>query len=347
MLRVAVVAVFAVFISFQTIHILIDTQIKGIVGLAQDDQTKSQHWNEATRWSLPKEEILQVIIPGVFGYRMDSPNGAAYWGSVGEDPAVPALKEKLSDPNPEVQTEAINALKGPMKRFSGGGVYAGVLVVVVAFWAFLQSLRAKGSPYSRVQRRCIWFWSVVGFVAVLLAFGRYAPFYQFFYALPLRLDHPQPGQVRPRLLLGAHHPLWLRPAWTGADLSERHHRQGEGHPAALQGLRAGAAPFEQMWIKGSGFAIGAALLGWLLYASNNSALARYLEKIGFDSTSNSPASAEAIASFSLNAVGWFVLLLILGLGLLALIMSGQFTGPRYQMGRHPAGVAACGRPDAR
>ena len=52
-----------------------------------------------------------------------------------------------------------------------------------------------------------------------------------------------------------------------------------------------------------------------------------METVGID-----PKDAPGVASFSVHAVGWFVLLLALAIGLLALICSGQFTGPRARWG---------------
>ena len=65
-------------------------------GMAQDEATKKQRWDEATRWSLPKAETLRLIIPGLFGYRMpelygepvESANGSNYWGAMGQSPVT-------------------------------------------------------------------------------------------------------------------------------------------------------------------------------------------------------------------------------------------------------------------
>src|SRR5207244_1760395 len=69
---VIVVAVFAAFMAAQALSTLIGTQVKGIAGTQQDAETREAHWNGATMWSLPKIETLRVIIPGLFGYRMDT-----------------------------------------------------------------------------------------------------------------------------------------------------------------------------------------------------------------------------------------------------------------------------------
>ena len=103
-LRVATVAAFAGFIAIATISTLVGTQIKGVVGTAQDEQTKQAKWSEATQWSLPKAEVLQIVIPGIFGYRMDTPDGGAYWGQVGKSPGLePVEKEAATNPDPSVR----------------------------------------------------------------------------------------------------------------------------------------------------------------------------------------------------------------------------------------------------
>src|SRR6266536_1551214 len=93
---VAIMAVSAALIAAQTVSGLIATQVKGVAGMAQDETTKQQRWDEATQWSLPKVETFRFIIPGLFGYRMpelygepaESVNGANYWGAVGQAPGV-------------------------------------------------------------------------------------------------------------------------------------------------------------------------------------------------------------------------------------------------------------------
>ena len=57
-------------------------------------------------------ETLRVIVPGLYGYRLDTPNGGNYWGKVGQDPAYETTKQGFP-------------------RHSGAGEYAGVLVVQV------------------------------------------------------------------------------------------------------------------------------------------------------------------------------------------------------------------------
>ncbi|MCL5098336.1 MAG: hypothetical protein M1608_12580, partial [Candidatus Omnitrophica bacterium] len=163
--RVALVAVFAAMMSAQALTTLIETQIKGVVGMEPQQKSAQESWDWATQWSLPKIETLRVIIPGLFGYRMDTPGGGNYWGTVGRQPGWEQSHQGFP-------------------RHSGSGEYAGLLVVLLAIWALAQSMRGQASPYSPGERRMVWFWSGLGLVSLLLAYGRYAPFYRVIYELP-------------------------------------------------------------------------------------------------------------------------------------------------------------------
>jgi len=79
--RVAVVALAAGLIAAHTIYALVGTQIHGVAALQKEGETSEARWNFATQWSLPKAEALRVLIPGLFGYRMDTPDGGKYWAA--------------------------------------------------------------------------------------------------------------------------------------------------------------------------------------------------------------------------------------------------------------------------
>ncbi|HWF18777.1 MAG TPA: hypothetical protein VG754_05890, partial [Verrucomicrobiae bacterium] len=85
--KLAVVAGFAALVSAQAIFVLVNTQIEGVTGMSQDEQTRESRWQWATRWSLPKREALGIVVPGIFGYRLDTTNGGYYWGALGRSPA--------------------------------------------------------------------------------------------------------------------------------------------------------------------------------------------------------------------------------------------------------------------
>ena len=335
MVRVGVVAVCAAFIAFQAINVLVGTQIKGVAGTAQDEKTKEARWSEASMWSVPPGEILQVIIPGIYGYRMngwqmyndDEPFfPSAYWGSMGDLPQVHEVRQGLASSNEQTraQAEAVAKSVPPGSwHFSGGGFYAGVLVVLVAIWGVAQSFRKKGSPFTVPQRRSIRFWLVMAFVALLLALGRYAPFYHMFYALPYVSTIRIPGKFLhvfswSLVILFAYGVHGLSRAYLQTSLPTT-----KGVKAELKNWWRTAAGFDKKWTVGCLLAIGAATLGWMIYASSRPELEHFLEHVGFDNV-----TAPQVAAFSLRAVGWFVLFLVLSVGLLTLILSGQFSGPR-------------------
>ncbi len=112
--RVGTIAVFAGFLAVQTVVYLVGTQISGVDGTAQDSETKAEHWDWATQWSLPKTETLGLFIPGVFGYKMDTPKdmipavkntyaGGAYWGGMGRGPNVDRFLDKVFQPGDELK----------------------------------------------------------------------------------------------------------------------------------------------------------------------------------------------------------------------------------------------------
>jgi hypothetical protein len=132
----ALVVFFAGLIACSTLYTLVGTQVLGVNGAGESAEAKKAYWNFATQWSLPKAETLRVIIPGIFGYRMDEfstppdpffaslggkmggwpgrfmqgleDKSSAYWGKVGEDPLI----ARLESSDPEVRAEAIQAVGG-------------------------------------------------------------------------------------------------------------------------------------------------------------------------------------------------------------------------------------------
>ena len=74
-------------------------------------------------------------------------------------------------------------------------------------------------------------------------------------------------------------------------------------------------------------AIGVSLLGWMVYAGSANDLKAYLQTVAIGS-----GEAAQVAAFSIQAVGWYVLFLVLSVTALALIFSGQFGGRRASAG---------------
>ena len=333
--RLAVVAVFAGFIAAATLSTLIGTQIKGVVGMGQDAEAKTARWHQATQWSLPKSEVLGLLVPNFFGCRMDTPAGGAYWGACGQDAAWTEYLAAGKQDGP---------VPGGFFRYGGGSTYVGMLVLVVAAWAGAQSLRGGKSFFSKAQRRLIWFWLGVIFVSALLMFGRFAPFYQFFYALPYASTIRNPGKflhiVEWALIIvfayGMHGlaTLYLNPAAaTGRDLVV--------HVSAWWRRVTG---FERQWAKASFWAVIGAGLAWLVFFALRGSLVAYVAGLNRlqqlqagqpPDLSAAEAAAQATANFSLGQAGWAVVALGVTVGLLTLVVSGYFNGPRTRA----AGIA--------
>ncbi len=327
--RVALVAACAAFLAAQAVSVLVSTQIMGVAGTQQDTRTKAERWDFATQWSLPKRETLALLIPGLFGYRMDTPDGlpkalqeyykgGEYWGAVGRDPAWDRyFAGGKQDPRPA----------GSL-RFTGGGNYAGLLVVMVGFWAALQGLRKKDSVFSPANRHWLWFWSAVAAMALLLAFGRFAPFYRLFYALPYVSTIRNPT----KFLHVFNWALVVLFAYGVHGLTKRYLEgataQANGLSAHLKSWWAKASAFDKRWTRGALVAVAASLVSWLVYASSRDGLVKYLAEVGFPDQ----AVAAQIASFSFKEVGCFVLFLVLAVGLLTLILSGRFMGRQARWG---------------
>ncbi len=332
--RVGLVAVCAALTAAHALGLLISTQIQGVAGTSQDTQTKEQRWDWATQWSLPKAEGLSFFVPGLFGYRMDTPqglpeslqknySGGNYWGAVGRDPNWDRYFASGKQGQPPAG----------FMRFTGGGIYAGILVVLVAAWSVFQGFRKKDSVFSLSSRRWVWFWFGVLVVAVLLSFGRFAPFYQFLYMLPYFSTIRNPAKFShvanwALVVLFAYgvNGLWRTYVETASSSSE----------GLVNGIKAWwkrVRGFDRRWTLGSFAFLGATMLGWLIYSSSRTNLVQHLQEVQFDQT-----TAEAIAAFSIGQLGWFVLLLMVAIALLTLVLSGAFAGSRGRWGALALGV---------
>jgi hypothetical protein len=301
-LRVALVAGFAGFIAAHTILSLVGTQIQGIQGTEQDEASRKARWEYATSYSTPKLSTLQVFIPGIVGFRDnwymyegDSPKEDQYWTDTQMHPI-------------------------------GTGYYAGVPVVAIAFWAFLQSLRRNKSPFTILQCRAIWFWSIVAVIGLLLAWGNFAPFYQFFYALPYASTIRNPQKFMhimswALIIVFAYGVHGLAITY----LKDAGERVG-GALAQFKEWLAKASGFERGWWYGSLLAVVLGVVGWFIYSQSTHRLADYLQTIGVN-----PADAPGVARFSVAAVGWFAVFLTLTVALLGMIFSRQFAGDRSKL----------------
>jgi len=291
--------------------------------LAQLKQIEQQQFDAATQWSVPPGETLRMAVPGLFGYR-DNPHGwlnlpvpdaHRYWGAVGQEPAYSrALAE-----NPRSHIKAMESYakvagpqRAPFKRHAYPGLYAGLIVLLVAAWAFLQSLRAQG-VYSPAERRWVWVWTAGAFGCLLLAWGHHAPFYQLIYKLPffdtirnpIKFMHPMSVALVVLFAYGLEGMARAYLSNTSARISLKKRL------TALQG-------WDRNWGVGLLVFVGIALLAWVIYFVSLPDIRLHLvDSLGFEKE-----TAEAMASHSITAAGVALGLLVLAAGWMALMMAG-------------------------
>jgi len=335
--RVAVIALFAGFIAWQAIVSLLGVAVTGIAGTGQDAESKARQWNFCTQWSQPKIETLGLFVPGLFGYKMDTPNnmavfqdayrGGAYWGAIGRDPV---LDEYFA-----------NGAKGTMPphqfiRQTGGGDYAGILVALLAAWAVAQSFRRQNSVFGDNQRRMIWFWFALVAISVPLSFGRFG----FLGGYPYRLLYDLPGASLIRnptkFILIFSWAIVVLFAYGVQGLSRRYLETSAANIKSsisqFQSWWKNAGGFDRKWTLGCVFTFAGSVLAWLVYASQKPALISYLQTV------EAPGDPKEIAAFSVGQAGWFLLFFALAISIAVLIIAGIFSGKRAKLGGILLGV---------
>ena len=308
---VAVMTLSAGLMAWHSLDSLRDTQTQGLVA---PEIPAEQRYEAATQWSLPKAETLGVGVAGIFGYRMDTPNGGNYWGGIG-------------------RSKGWEETRQGMPFHAGYGFYAGALVCLLALWALVQASRAAG-PYRIEERRFIWFCAALAVISLLLAWGRHAPFYRLIHGLPFFKDIRNPDKfMQPFSLLlvilgglGLHglgrlylEKVAARAGALGENLSEMVHARGG---------------FERKWIFGSVAALILATGSWLAYTSMEVSLVKTLEPmVGhfppyMAQSEQFPAkmevlqaTPEAVLRYSFRQVGWGVFFLFLSLALVVAVMT--------------------------
>ncbi len=314
-IQTAGVAVASALVASHMLIGLVQGNITGVAGMGQDKESKAARWTFATMWSLPPKEALRTFIPGLYGYRMDTPDGGQYWGTAGSDPDWDTYFEKR-ERTPE---------QAPRKqlRFSGAGHYAGVLVVLLAAFAVFQGFRGTSSPLTLQERRWVRFWAATAFVSLLFALGRYAPFYRIVYSLPyfstirIPMKFLHPMNVALVVLCG----YGLQALWRG--WVEKRNPRAAGVTETFRTWWSTAPAADRRWVAATVGATCLALLAWLIYGSSRTQVLHFLGEVGFQGS-----EAESIARFSHREVGLFVLVLGTGVALLILILSGWLSGAR-------------------
>jgi hypothetical protein len=352
----ALLVVSAFLISLSTISTLILTQIKGTstATVGQSESAKRDAWDRNTQWSIPKVETLRMLIPGLFGYRMDmyttSTNPATYyWGRVAEDPHVGELESNdpqvrsnaiaglpvsgdvrgkiqaiMAGDNKTQQENVIDYIKSQLqRRHTGNGEYTGVLVCLLAVFALANTARKENSPYSDHERRSVLFWGGAALVSMLAAWGRHGYLYALIYQFPFISNFRNPMKYM--------HPLNISMiilSGYGLEVLCRQYLATATDKAGSffrQILRwwKGVSAFEKWWAGGCLLALALAVAGYFIFDSYRPALVKYLLHNGFDTT-----NAPQISRFSVSEVEWFVIYLAVSILALLLILGGALAGRR-------------------
>ena len=342
--RTAIMTCFAMFIAAYAVFNLISANITNIAGTQQTAEYKESHYDFATQWSLPKAETVSLFVPNVFGGNVLSPGGANYWGGMGRDAAWDryfASDKKGPPPTPDHYL-----------RHTGRQFYIGSLVVLIAFWAGLQSLRKKDSPFTTVERRFVWFWWVIAFGALVMAWGRFAPLYHIAYQLPYFSTIRNPEKFLHIVTLsmvilfayGIHglHRRYLEVPLLSAP-------QGR-----FKAWWAKASTFDRRWVVAS---LGIVLLSVAalgIYAALRGQVEDHLTELQrlYYLSRGTPLEAEGLkgvqqfsasqVSFSLTQVVWFILVLAVSTGVLLAITCGTFAGRRARWAGVLLGVILLG-----
>ena len=314
--RLGVVTALAFFLAAQSVQGLIQFSIHNVQGTAQDSQTKADRWHWATQWSLPKAEVLGLVVPGLFGYRMDTPNGGNYWGNMGRDAAWDTFLENGSQGPPPLG----------FIRYTGGGNYVGALTALVGLWAVGTLLLRKNPVFDRRLRGWVIFYSGLAIVSLMLALGHYAPFYHLFYQLPYvsTIRNPTKFLYVFDVAMGVLFAL-------GLDAMDRRYMSskelgvaagGKGTPGWLG--RAGR--LERHGVLACGALALAGIFAWMAYASHRSDLVEYLQSVRLISL------ADSDADFSIRAAGWGAAFLTGAACLIIFLKTGAFSGKRRSLG---------------
>ncbi len=318
--RTAVIAICAALVAAQALFALVTTQIQGVAGMGQDERTKQEQWDWATQWSLQKREALALIVPGLFGYRMDTPDGGNYWGAMGRSPSLDRyLDEGSQGPRPANTT----------MRFTGGSNYLGIGVALIAFWAAFHSFRRKDSAFDVSDRRLMWFWCIAAVVAFLISLGRFAPFYGILYQVPYFSTIRSPTKFLAVLAFA----VTILFAYGVNGLWKRYVQ----FPNSASGARPPKSPADRRWLTIAFALLGLSVIGWVVYGASAAKLREYLQTVDFDE-----GQAREMAAFSLRQVGWFVVLLAAAVATVYAIINGKFTGQKARWAAIILGVVVIG-----
>ena len=127
----------------------------------QKEAEKQKRWRFTTNWSMPPEDFLETLVPGVFGDE-NTASKYPYWGRLGAE-----------------------------RQFRQHTLYMGLISVLLALFAiFWGGARWRRRPQAATlgdetyRTTDIPFWTFVLLIAALCSMGRYCPLYKLIYHLP-------------------------------------------------------------------------------------------------------------------------------------------------------------------
>ena len=304
--RVVVVPAFALLMAIHIIIALVfNAKVLDAVASQKQMMSPEQRWDWATQWSLPKSETLRVLIPGLHGYRMDTPDGGRYWGAAGRDPHWEVTGQGYP-------------------RFSGAGEYVGVTVMMLALFACAQALRKKDSLYTPGERRLIGFWATVAVISLLFAWGRFAPFYRGVFALPYFSSFRNPIKWT--------HPLHLALLMLfayGVQALLRGYLVKTATKTGFGTWWSKANAFDKRWVWGCAVFLALSVLGWMIYLTSTGDLTQHMVKTAVSVANEDPQTiGREVARFSQRELGLYLVFLTLSLAVMTRALSGGFSGSR-------------------
>ncbi len=174
--RILALGVFASATAFAAVGASAFARLTLVHEIREDVRGKSpqQQWEFATNWSMPPEELLDMVAPFVYGIETGDSAGP-YWGRLGRSMRWRETRQGLMN----------------LKQHT---LYMGLIPLIFGLYAALRLWGAKHredepltelglSDPARARKEAV-FWSIAFATTVILAMGRYTPFYRLFYTLP-------------------------------------------------------------------------------------------------------------------------------------------------------------------
>lgn len=240
-------------------------------------QKKQERWIFSTNWSLPPEDALEFIVPGIFGDTSFQPP-YPYWGRLGQ----PADFQKGR----------------MMPNYRQHSVYMGGITILLALIGLLGWRCARRAPHTSSAISAdakifedVPFFGIAFFIIVIVAMGRYTPVYQGVY-------HALPFMKTMRCPVKFLHVAELCLATLA----------GFGIEALIRNPLQKVRPYA--WRIAVGLAAGLLVL-WLIFISSSTAWTRHIQDLAFFGN-----SAPSLVNYSLSNIVWAFVRMVIAAALL-------------------------------